>query len=49
MQKLTIEINSKNWNFINSLEDIKSKLANWFSSWFDEREDENYNFEISSI
>ena len=49
MQKLIIEISSENWDFIDSLEDIKSKLQNWFSSWFDESENENYNFKISSL
>lgn len=46
MQKLTIEISSKSWNFINSLEEIKTKLESWFISWFDENEQENYSFNI---
>lgn len=47
MQKLTIEINSKNGEFINSLEYIKDKIENWFFSWNDENLDENYNFKIT--
>jgi len=47
MQKLTIEINSKNWDFTNSLDIIKSQIDNWFFSWFDEKLDENYYFKIT--
>ena len=46
MQKLTIEIKSENWDFTNSLEEIKAKLENWFISWFDENMQEYYNFNV---
>jgi len=46
MQKLTIEIYSQNWEFTNSLEEIKNKVENWFFCWNDENESEKYSFEI---
>ncbi len=46
MPKLTIEINSKTWDFTNSLEEIQTKLESWFTSWFDKNDDENYFFKV---
>jgi hypothetical protein len=47
MDKLIIEINSKNWHFSYALDEIKTKLENWFMSWFDENKGENYFFNIN--
>lgn len=46
MQKLTIEINSKSWDFSDTLEFISNQLKNWFLEWFDKNESENYNFKV---
>lgn len=47
MEKLIIEINSKNWEFLSSLEKIENKIEKWFNEWFNENEEENYNFKIT--
>ena len=46
MQKLIIEVNSKSWDFLNSLDVITKQIESWFISWNDENNEENYNFEI---
>jgi len=46
MQKLIIEINSRNWDFLNSIEEIKKQLENWFLEGLDKNEDEEYNFKV---
>ncbi len=46
MQKLIIEVNSENWDFIYSLDIIKEQINNWFTSWFDSNSNENFTFEI---
>ena len=47
MQKLTIEIESEDWFFCNSLQMIQSQIDKWFSEWFDKNSDENYKFNIT--
>lgn len=47
MQILTIEINSKNLDFTNSLDIIKSQIEDWFFSLFDQKIYENYHFKIT--
>lgn len=37
MQKPTIEINSKSWDFLDTLELILNQLQNWFIKLFDEK------------
>jgi hypothetical protein len=44
MQKLIIEINSRNWDFLNSIEKIKKQLENWFLEGLDKNEE--YNFKV---
>lgn len=47
MQKLTIEINSINWDFSNSIDEIDSQIKKWFFEWFDKNDEENYTFNIT--
>lgn len=46
MQTLTIEIESENWDFLDSIDDIRTNLENWFTSWNSENDSEKYNFKI---
>ena len=47
MQELTIKINSTNWDFLNSIDEIKKQIQNWFLEWFNENSEENYNFKVN--
>lgn len=46
MEKLIIEINEKNWNFLNSLEEVRVQIESWFFNWFNSNEKWDYNYYI---
>ena len=47
MEKLTIKIESKDWFFLDSLQEIKSQIDKWFLEWFDKNNNQNYEFNIT--